>query len=551
MSKKINKKNLTLRIHSDTSRITAIKQINDALDTYVDVIRIDLLDASFPISRDFLLVLSKRFSSDRYILRVADKKTKLAAQSLGIQAEIAGLRAEFDRQYSSWNLATHNMSMLEYLWYEIRRGVMYIWFILFGRKKKEKKLPHFKKNNGQMILIMLGLFISILLLLFIFHIAVSKTIVTMRPQIMVESVPANVTYKIMTGSLLEGDNVMQMKKLKFPVEASMRFTVKTIDPESSIQARGIITIYNELTVNQELRPSTRFITDKWIVFRSLDWARIPKSKTINGLTEMGTAEIEVVADNYDSAKRIIGERWNILADTNLTIPGLKFNRDKVYAKAKMDFVGGKNPSRHQVTKKEVEWFEKTLLEKIKKIGIDITQEKIQNNDPEIWGEYMLFTDGISFSDVKFEIISGQKYGDFSDEIEIKGTAQLTAIIIDKKATIKYLTQIFRSKILQGTEKELGIHDDTLRISSVLSRAQDGMSVRATMELDASKSFDFENNANELVKSMKKKILNLPIEKAKEQLIRDGYVQEVEIYSSPFWLKNVSSNIDNVDFKIRQ
>lgn len=101
MSKKINKKNLTLRIHSDTSRITAIKQINDALDTYVDVIRIDLLDASFPISRDFLLVLSKRFSSDRYILRVADKKTKLAAQSLGIQAEIAGLRAEFDRQYSS------------------------------------------------------------------------------------------------------------------------------------------------------------------------------------------------------------------------------------------------------------------------------------------------------------------------------------------------------------------------------------------------------------------------------------------------------------------
>ncbi|MBS9783933.1 hypothetical protein KGV55_01135 [Candidatus Gracilibacteria bacterium] len=551
MSKKINKKNLTLRIHSDVSRITAIKQINDALDTYIDVIRIDLLDASFPISRDFLLVLSKRFSSDRYILRVADKKTKLSARSLGIQAEVAGLRAEFDRQYSSGNLATHNMGMFEYFWYELRRGIMYIWFILFGRKKKEKKLPHYKKYNGQIFLITLGLFISILLLLFIFHIAVSKTTVTVRPQIMVESIPANVTYKIMTGSLLEGDNVMQMKKLKFPVEASMRFSVKTIDPESSIQARGIITVYNELTVNQELRPSTRFITEKGIVFRSLDWVRIPKSHTVNGLTEMGTAEIEVVADNYDSAKRIIGDRGNILAGTDLTIPGLKFNRDKVYAKAKMDFVGGKNPSRHQVTEKEVEGFQKTLLEKIKKIGIDITQEKIQNNDPEVGGEYMLFADGISFSDVKFDIVSGQKYGDFSDEIEIKGTAQLTAIIIDKKATIDYLTRVFRDKILQGTEKELGIHDDTLRISSVLSRAKDGMSVRATMELDASKSFDFENNANELVKSMKKKILNLPIEKAKEQLIRDGYVQEVEIQSSPFWLKNVSSNIDNVDFKIRQ
>lgn len=147
MAKKITKKNLTLRIQPETSRISAIKQIDDALKSYVDVIRIDVLDASFPISRDFLLVLSRRFSSDRYILRVTDKRTKLSAQSIGIQAEVAGLRAEFERQHSSGNLATHNMSMLEYLWYEIRRGMMYVWFLLFGRKKKQKSLPHFKKQN--------------------------------------------------------------------------------------------------------------------------------------------------------------------------------------------------------------------------------------------------------------------------------------------------------------------------------------------------------------------------------------------------------------------
>lgn len=203
MPKKINKKNTTLRIRSDVSRIAAIKEINDALDTHTEVVKIDLLDASFPISRDFLLVLSKRFASDRYILRVSDKKIMLSAQSLGIQAEVAGIRAEFERKYASDNLTTHNMSMLEYLWYEIRRAVMYVWFVLFTRKKKTKKLPHFKKHNGQIILIIAGLFVSVTLLLFIFHFAVSKTIVTVSPQITVESVPANITYKIMTGSLLE------------------------------------------------------------------------------------------------------------------------------------------------------------------------------------------------------------------------------------------------------------------------------------------------------------------------------------------------------------
>ncbi len=551
MSKKNHKNNTTLRISADASRITAIKQINDMLNTHTQVIKIDLLDASFPISRDFLLVLSKRFASDRYILRVADKKTMLSAQSLGIQAEVAWLRAEFERKYTSGNLATHNMSMLEYLWYEIRRGAMYIWFILFIRKTKTKKLPHFKKHNGQIILIIAGLFVSVTLLLFIFHFAVSKTIVTVSPQITVESVPANIIYKIMTGSLLEADNVKQMKKLEFPVETTMRFTVKTIDPESALRSRWIITIYNELTVNQELRPSTRFVTPDGLVFRSLDWVKIPKSKSLNGFTEMGTTDVEVVADDYDAADRIIWERGNILAGTDLTIPGLKFNRDKVYAKAKGDFSGGQNPTRHQVTEKEVKWFEWVLTEQVKKIWIDMVQEKIQNNAPEIGGDYMLFSDGVSFSGTTFEIVSGHKYWDFADEIELKVKTQVTALIIDKKATIEYLTRVFREKLLDGSEKELSIHADTLRIANVISRAKDGLSVKATMELEASKTFDFENATNVIVKHLKTLILWLPNDKAIEKLINEWHVKEVDIRSSPFWLKNVASNIDNVEFKIRQ
>lgn len=119
---------------------------------------------------------------------------------------------------------------------------------------------------------------------------------------------------------------------------------------------------------------------------------------------------------------------------------------------------------------------------------------------------MLFSDGISFADTRFEIISGHKYGDFADEIEMKVTTNITALIIDRGATIEYLTREFRGKLLDGSEKELAIHNETLRIEHVVFQSEDGNSVRATMKLDASKTFDFENPVNPLVKKLKKQIL---------------------------------------------
>lgn len=40
----------------------------------------------------------------------------------------------------------------------------------------------------------------------------------------------------------------------------MKFKVTSIDKNSAQNAGGLVTIYNELTVAQELRPQTRFIT---------------------------------------------------------------------------------------------------------------------------------------------------------------------------------------------------------------------------------------------------------------------------------------------------
>lgn len=50
---------------------------------------IDLSDVSFPLSRDFFLVLSRRLPSDIYRLILSDTSALVIATSLGIQTEMA------------------------------------------------------------------------------------------------------------------------------------------------------------------------------------------------------------------------------------------------------------------------------------------------------------------------------------------------------------------------------------------------------------------------------------------------------------------------------
>ncbi len=54
---------------------------------------------------------------------------------------------------------------------------------------------------------------------------------------------------------------------------------------------------------------------------------------------MGSVDADVMAAVRDDAGGIIGEKGNIASGVDFTIPGLKFNRDKIYAKSKTDFSG--------------------------------------------------------------------------------------------------------------------------------------------------------------------------------------------------------------------
>ena len=158
---------------------------------------------------------------------------------------------------------------------------------------------------------------------------------------------------------------------------------------------------------------------------------------------------------------------------------------------------------------------------------------------------------MTLSGETMSIVSGQKIGDLANEIEIKGTLTIRALVYDKKAVVDYLTMIFREKLLRGTDKELAIHTDTLRLTNVISHAPDDSFIKATMEMNTTITYDLENASNELTRRMKIIIAGLKEADAVARLINEGHVREVDVSFSPFWLTRVSSNLDNIEFIIKK
>jgi hypothetical protein len=143
---------------------------------------------------------------------------------------------------------------------------------------------------------------SLSLLVFIFHFAVSKTYVYVVPQTTVRPISANIIFTQtpgQSGSLMTVKNEVRLKKVSIPVEYSMRFTIETIDPNSATAAQGRITVYNELTTPQSMKPNTRFISEDGIVYKVDEWINVPAAREANGVTEIGSVEVIVKAEHID------------------------------------------------------------------------------------------------------------------------------------------------------------------------------------------------------------------------------------------------------------
>lgn len=85
-----------------------------------------------------------------------------------------------------------------------------------------------------------------------------------------------------------------------------------------------------------------------------------------------------------------------------------------------------------------------MREQLLRVARDELQVRLDENKKNIGEDYaLLMGDGIAFTGETITIASAQKVGDIANEITLRGTVTVQAIVYDRKATIEYLTSIFR------------------------------------------------------------------------------------------------------------
>ncbi len=499
-----------------------------------------------------LKLLLYRFPMKRFSFITNNSELRKLGESLWIRFFQKNDDIEFEKEYAKNHILQHNFTFLEYTRYEINK--FFSRFMFFSKKKttlyKNKKIW----RDSNVFFLIVGLITSLSLLAFIFYFAVSKTYVTITPDLWVKTVSRNIIFTQKESSVLDSKNTINVRPIELEIPMEYTFNVTTIDQMSTKNAYGTVDIYNELTWEQVFRPATRFVTDDGIVFKTTEWIKVPPTKTFSGITTIGKITTTLTADAYDLKGDIIWVRGNMPEWLTLTIPGLKFNRDKIYAKNTTPFNGGTNPKAHILTDKEATSFKDILREKLKSKALETLKDTIKRTNTENGEDYAILpiNENIIYTMGDIKLSKGAKIGDKGDEVTIEGKVKINTYTYDRSATLFYLKTILNESLLFGTEKLIGVNDESLRITNIVSRTTDPLfSLKWTTELDSTISFNFEDASNNLTKKLKNLIVGTSDKEATSLLLNDNNIASVKITFSPFWLTRVSNNPDNIEFIIQK
>lgn len=499
-----------------------------------------------------LKLLLHRFPMKRFSFITNNTELKRLGEPLGIRFFQKSNDIEFEKEYVKNHILRHNFTALEYTRYEINK--IFSRFVFLFKKKTHIYKNKKRGQDSQLFFLIIGLTISLSLLVFIFYFAVSKTYVTISPELDVKTISRNMIFTQKEASVLDSKNTVNVRPINLEIPMEYTFNVTAIDEMSTQNAQGTVDIYNELSQEQIFRPATRFITEDGLVFKTDDWLKIPPTKVSSGVTVMGKVTTTLIADAYDTNGGIIGVRGNIPEGATLTIPGLKFNRDKIYARTISPFIGGINPKIHVLTDKEVASFKEILIEKLKSKALETLKLNIKKNNGENGENYDILpiNDNIIYTLGDINLMKWAKIGDKNEEVTLSGKVKISTYVYDRNATLFYLKTILNESLLFGTEKLIGVNDDSLRITNIISKNTSSLfSMKATTELDSTISYNFEDVSNNLTKKLKNLIVNTSVKEATSLLLNDNNIASVKIAFSPFWLTQVSSNPDNIEFIIQK
>ncbi len=181
------------------------------------------------------------------------------------------------------------------------------------------------------------------------------------------------------------------------------------------------------------------------------------------------------------------------------------------------------------------------------------KDSIARQNEQTGEEYAILgvDDIVRYSAGSVQILADAEPGSVADEVSIAADITVSAYAYDRRAARFYLQSIVNEMLLFGTEKLIAIDEDSLRITTVVSREGEPFTMKATTQLDATISYDFEDDSNALTQKLKNLILGTSHEEARSILLNNSNIANVHIDSSPFWLSSVVGDPDNIEFIIQR
>lgn len=455
-------------------------------------------------------------------------------------------------------LLRHNFTFWEYFIFTIKKYfTRLVQFI--GKKTWVKTLKYYNPYNtvkkSGIFILFLGLATSIGMFFFIFYFAVSKTYIDIIPDITIKTRAINISYDEQSSpeSVLSNELKVPIKKVSQTV--TLEYTHKTtgIDYEKTNRSSWEVLLINELREEQTFRPSTRLLSDTWLLYETQDWVRIPGAViTASGELLPGATQITVIARLYDSDGNFIGSRGNLSGEHLFTIPGLRFSQDKIYAKSTWDFSGGDDDVVYIVSEDDEKNAKKVLEDMLQKEAIDQLKKTLESEN-KMYGtlnEILPVNDIIEYTNLSISSNPQQiKPWEKFDTFTLNGTITLNTYSYNKLNALEVLKNVINDSLLTGTDKLIMIDENSLKMTVILNKTQNPFSIKATTEVNIWLSYDFDNNSNNYNQRLKSMIIWLDNDEAKNILLNEGRIQNVTIKNTPFFIKKISSNSDNIILKI--
>lgn len=417
-----------------------------------------------------------------------------------------------------------------------------------NKNQKETRLLIVAPNKQALFTLIL---VSIFLLLAIAYIALPGATIEITPRSSVLANPFNITflnYEKNRELLLNpsgGTITIASYAVRPPPFTKKLIYNATGKLPKGENAHGIITITNLSSTPWDLAEQTRFQTENGIVFRIRSGVRIPP----------GTLDVSAVADPFDTAGQITGERGNI-PPTRFFLPGLKNeeNRKKLYGESKNPMLGGTTETVKVVSEEDLKAARVNAVRDVMKGIEEDLKHYLEEENLAKKRNLSLLTDRnvIKISEPVIEI-PGNMAGKTIPQFEVTVTYTASAVAFDRLELTSALKERLASRV-DPDKKILTINEDDISYR-FLEADQSFDRVRLTAEMRAVQVYELDpdkENGHRFIKKITDHILGARVQDALGYLQQQtDEISKVEIRTWPVWAPTIPTIADNVKFVIRE